>query len=108
MDSSAAFPEPVRSITAAEAAHTMLASFLGWALDAFDFFILIFVMPAVAKEFHRPISHIAFTITATLALRPLGALVFGWIADRYASSAQPRKLASTVCAASAAVTGRTG
>ena len=48
-------PEPVRSITAAEAAHTILASFLGWALDAFDFFILIFVMPAVAKEFHCPI-----------------------------------------------------
>jgi SHS family lactate transporter-like MFS transporter len=75
--------EPVRSITPSEAAHTMLASFLGWALDAFDFFILIFVMPAVAREFHRPISHIAFTITATLALRPLGALMFGWIADRY-------------------------
>jgi SHS family lactate transporter-like MFS transporter len=75
--------EPMRSITAAEAAHTLLASFLGWALDAFDFFILIFVMPAVAREFHRPISHIAFTITATLALRPVGALVFGWIADRY-------------------------
>src|SRR5882762_7171504 len=73
----------VRSITRADAAHTLLASFLGWALDAFDFFILIFVMPAVAREFHRPISHIAFTITATLALRPVGALVFGWIADRY-------------------------
>jgi MFS transporter, SHS family, lactate transporter len=41
------------------------------------------VMPAVAREFHRPISHIAFTITATLALRPVGALIFGWIADRY-------------------------
>jgi len=40
-------------------------------------------MPAVAKEFHRPVSHIAFTITATLALRPVGALVFGWVADRY-------------------------
>src|SRR5208337_4604578 len=75
--------EPVRSITAVEAAHTLLASFLGWALDAFDFFILIFVMPTVAREFHRPISHIAFTITATLALRPVGALVFGWVADRY-------------------------
>ena len=63
--------------------NTFIASFLGWALDAFDFFILIFVMPAVAREFHRPISHIAFTITATLALRPVGALIFGWIADRY-------------------------
>src|SRR6202795_1936494 len=83
MDSSELALEPVRSITSAEAAHTLLASFLGWALDAFDFFILIFVMPAVAREFHRPISHIAFTITATLALRPVGALIFGWIADRY-------------------------
>jgi SHS family lactate transporter-like MFS transporter len=83
MPSSGTAAEPVRAITVSEATHTMLASFLGWALDALDFFILIFVMPAVAKEFHRPISHIAFTITATLALRPLGALVFGWIADRY-------------------------
>src|SRR5882762_6594372 len=83
MDSPAVTLEPVRANTSAEAAHTLLASFLGWALDAFDFFILIFVMPAVAREFHRPISHIAFTITATLALRPVGALVFGWIADRY-------------------------
>src|SRR5258705_3338997 len=73
----------VRGIPPAEAAHTLLASFLGWALDGFDFFILIFVMPAVATEFHRPVSHIAFTITATLALRPVGALVFGWVADRY-------------------------
>ena len=80
----AALPDaPERSITSAEAAHTLLASFLGWALDAFDFFVLVFVMPAIAREFHRPLSHIAFTITATLALRPVGALVFGWIADRY-------------------------
>jgi SHS family lactate transporter-like MFS transporter len=83
MDSSAPTLEPIRAITSAEAAHTLFASFLGWSLDAFDFFILIFVMPAVAREFHRPISHIAFTITATLALRPVGALIFGWIADRY-------------------------
>src|SRR6202166_429789 len=83
MDSSELALEPVRAITSSEAAHTLLASFLGWALYAFDFFILIFVMPAVAREFHRPISHIAFTITATLALRPVGALIFGWMADRY-------------------------
>src|SRR5229473_6179273 len=74
---------PPRSLTSADAAHTLFASFLGWALDAFDFFILVFVMPAVATEFHRPVAHIAFTITATLALRPVGALVFGWVADRY-------------------------
>jgi len=74
---------PPRSLTSADAAHTLFASFLGWTLDAFDFFILVFVMPAVAMEFHRPVAHIAFTITATLALRPVGALVFGWVADRY-------------------------
>ena len=61
----------------------MLAAFLGWTLDAFDFFVLVFVIPAIAKEFNRPISHIAYTITLTLALRPLGALTFGWMADRY-------------------------
>src|ERR1700676_718423 len=83
MDSPAAADAPVRAITSSEAAHTILGSFLGWALDAFDFFILIFAMPAVAREFHRPISHIAFTITAPLALRPVGALIFGWIAHRY-------------------------
>jgi MFS transporter, SHS family, lactate transporter len=74
---------PARSLTSSEAAHTVFASFLGWALDAFDFFVLVFVMPAVAAEFHRPVAHIAFTITATLALRPVGALIFGWVADRY-------------------------
>jgi len=63
--------------------HTLLASFLGWALDAFDFFVLVFVLPSVAREFHRSIADIAFTITATLAMRPIGALIFGWLADRY-------------------------
>ncbi|HEX4210962.1 MAG TPA: hypothetical protein VHY56_11250, partial [Candidatus Binataceae bacterium] len=63
--------------------HTLLASFLGWALDAFDFFVLVFVLPAVARDFHRSIPDLAFTITATLAMRPVGALLFGWLADRY-------------------------
>ena len=71
------------SIPASDAAHTLFASFLGWMLDAFDFFILVFVLPTVAKDFHRSIPDIAFTITATLAMRPVGALIFGWVADRY-------------------------
>jgi SHS family lactate transporter-like MFS transporter len=66
-----------------EVIHTLAASFLGWTLDAFDFFILVFVVPAVGREFHRSVADIAFTITATLAMRPVGALIFGWIADRY-------------------------
>ncbi|HEY6420719.1 MAG TPA: MFS transporter [Candidatus Binataceae bacterium] len=72
-----------RHITRAEAAHTLVASFLGWTLDAFDFFVLVFVIPTIATEFHRPIADLALAITATLAMRPVGALVFGWIADRY-------------------------
>ncbi len=66
-----------------EALHTLVASFLGWTLDAFDFFVLVFVLPTIAKDFHRDVADIAFTITATLAMRPVGALIFGWLADRY-------------------------
>src|SRR2546422_11405533 len=73
----------VTEITTREAIHTLIASFLGWTLDAFDFFVLVFVLPTVAKEFHRSVADLAFTITATLALRPIGAFVFGWLADRY-------------------------
>ncbi len=69
--------------TDAAAFHTLFASFLGWTLDAFDFFALVFVLPTIAKDFHRDVAAIAFTITATLAMRPVGALIFGWIADRY-------------------------
>ncbi len=63
--------------------HAVLASFLGWTLDAFDFFVLVFVIPDIAKDFNRPIPHIAYSITLTLAFRPVGAVLFGWLADRY-------------------------
>jgi SHS family lactate transporter-like MFS transporter len=76
-------PEISRPLTRSETAHTLAASFLGWTLDAFDFFVLIVALPAVAKEFHKSVPDIAFTITATLAMRPVGALFFGWLADRY-------------------------
>ncbi|HVN90732.1 MAG TPA: MFS transporter [Candidatus Binataceae bacterium] len=76
-------PHPITGITQTEAMHTLIAGFLGWTLDAFDFFVLVFVLPTVAKEFHRSVADLAFTITATLALRPIGAFAFGWLADRY-------------------------
>lgn len=63
--------------------RTFLASFLGWTLDAFDFFLVIVVVPHLAKDFGRSIVDIAFAVTLTLALRPLGALIFGWFADKY-------------------------
>ena len=62
---------------------TFIASFLGWTLDAFDFFLVIVVVPHLAADFHRSIVDVAFAVTLTLALRPVGALVFGWFADRY-------------------------
>jgi SHS family lactate transporter-like MFS transporter len=61
----------------------LVASFLGWTLDAFDFFLMVFMLGAIAKEFGSDIKVVAVAITLTLALRPLGALVFGMLADRY-------------------------
>src|SRR6516162_9076649 len=59
------------------------ACFLGWTLDAFDFFILVFVIKDIAKEFGTDIKAVTFTIFLTLAMRPLGAFIFGFIADRH-------------------------
>src|SRR5204863_5428844 len=61
----------------------IFASFLGWTLDAFDFFIVVFTLTAIAKEFHKTDAQLALTITVTLAFRPVGAFVFGLMADRY-------------------------
>ncbi len=62
--------------------NAVLAGFLGWTLDAFDFFILTLVIDDIAKSFGRPRPAIAFALTATLAMRPIGAIVFGIMADR--------------------------
>ena len=59
------------------------ASFLGWTLDAFDFFLMVFMFGAIAKEFHTDVAAVAIASTLTLAARPFGALVFGMLADRY-------------------------
>ncbi|HXO18505.1 MAG TPA: MFS transporter [Thermoanaerobaculia bacterium] len=63
--------------------RTFLACFLGWSLDAFDFFILVFCVSAIATEFHAKVSAVAEAIFLTLAMRPLGALLFGLLADRF-------------------------
>ncbi len=63
--------------------HTFVASFLGWTLDAFDFFVMIFVLHAIATEFGTDIKSVSVAVTLTLAMRPLGALFFGALADRY-------------------------
>jgi SHS family lactate transporter-like MFS transporter len=63
--------------------HVVAASYLGWTLDAFDFFLLVFVIKDVAGEFGTAVSDIALAVTLTLALRPVGAFVFGRLADRF-------------------------
>jgi MFS transporter, SHS family, lactate transporter len=63
--------------------NAVLSGFLGWTLDSFDFFVLVFAVSAIAKDFNRSIPAIALTITASLAMRPVGAIIFGVLADRY-------------------------
>jgi SHS family lactate transporter-like MFS transporter len=63
--------------------HAVTASFLGWTLDAFDFFVLVFLLDTLAAQFQVSKAAMVWTITATLAMRPVGALVFGLLADRY-------------------------
>jgi SHS family lactate transporter-like MFS transporter len=63
--------------------HAVTAGFLGWTLDAFDFFVVVFLVDTLATQFHVPKHDIVFSITATLATRPLGAILFGLLADRY-------------------------
>src|SRR5437867_8229306 len=63
--------------------HAVLAGFLGWTLDAFDFFIVVFLFDTLAHQFGVTKKEIVWTTTVTLAMRPLGALLFGLLADRY-------------------------
>src|ERR1700733_3724883 len=63
--------------------HAVTASFLGWTLDAFDFFVLVFLLDPLAAQFQVSKSAIVATMTAPLALRPVGAVLFGLLADRY-------------------------
>ena len=59
------------------------ASFLGWTLDAFDYFLLTFVVLGVAHEFHASKEAVTYGLFLTLAARPIGALIFGRLADRF-------------------------
>ncbi|HKB81404.1 MAG TPA: MFS transporter, partial [Thermoanaerobaculia bacterium] len=63
--------------------HAVLAGFLGWTLDAFDFFVVVFLLDTLAAQFHVSKLSIVNTLTATLLFRPVGALIFGMLADRY-------------------------
>src|SRR6201994_149480 len=63
--------------------HAFSAAFLGWSLDAFDYFLLVFCVSAIAADFHARTSAVAEALFLTLAFRPVGAFLFGALADRF-------------------------
>ena len=63
--------------------HAVAASFLGWTLDAFDFFIVVFALTDIGRDLHATSGEMALAISMTLVMRPIGAFIFGLIADRY-------------------------
>lgn len=76
-------PEATPAAERANQRNAVIACFLGWTLDAFDFFILTFLLAPIGKDFHKSIPEMALAILASLATRPIGAFAFGLLADRY-------------------------
>jgi SHS family lactate transporter-like MFS transporter len=73
---------PFRNLTPSQR-HAFIACFLGWSLDAFDYFLLVFCVPAISADFHAKTSAVAEALFLTLAFRPVGAFLFGALAERY-------------------------
>src|SRR5271154_2488152 len=63
--------------------NVVLAAYLGWTLDAFDFFLMVFMFKDVASTFQVEIKTVVTAVTLTLAARPIGAFIFGRLADRF-------------------------
>ncbi|MEO6803785.1 MAG: MFS transporter [Granulicella sp.] len=74
--------EQIRKLTAPQR-NAFIACFLGWSLDAFDYFILVFCVSAIAKDFHAQITQVTEALFLTLAMRPVGAFLFGRLSDKY-------------------------
>ena len=66
--------------------YAVASGILGWVLDAFDFFVVIFLVDTLAANFHVDKKAIVWTISIALAMRPVGALIFGALADRFGVS----------------------
>jgi SHS family lactate transporter-like MFS transporter len=75
--------------------RTVLAAYLGWTLDAFDFFLLTFVIKDIAKEFGVGVPEVAYALFLTLAMRFIGAFIFGRIGDKWGR--KPALMLDIVC-----------
>ncbi len=71
------------AVSTGDAWSALLAGFLGWTLDAFDFFLVVYCLTSIGAEFKQSDAAMSFSILLTLAFRPVGAFIFGLMADRY-------------------------
>src|ERR1700712_5752578 len=76
-----AYPVGMAKLTS-DQRNAFLAAFLGWTMDAFDYFLIVLVYSEIAADFGTSLAKMAFVTTVTLAMRPVGALLFGLWADR--------------------------
>ena len=74
---------PIQSATASDHRAAVAAGFLGWTMDAFDYFLVVYCLTAIGRDFQVSDAKMALTLTMTLAFRPVGAFIFGLMADRY-------------------------
>ena len=74
---------PAGSDSSSNARKALATGFLGWAIDAFDFFVLTFLIADIGRAFGKSRPEVALTLTLTLAMRPVGALIFGIMSDRF-------------------------
>jgi MFS transporter, SHS family, lactate transporter len=63
--------------------NVVIAAYLGWTLDAFDFFLMVFMFKDIAADFHSSMQVVSTAVLLTLAMRPIGAFLFGRLADRF-------------------------
>src|SRR4051794_23069335 len=80
METAAALPDKGR--LRPDQRNAFVAAFLGWTMDAFDYFLVVLVYAEIAKDFGVSLERMAFLTTVTLVMRPVGALIFGVWADR--------------------------